>query len=317
MKQVLSLRSLAGIAVIASCSVALAAWPERVIQYVIAFPPGGESDVAARLQAETLKAKFGKEMIVVNKAGAGGGLAWSQMNTTPGDGYTITGINLPHIVLQPLEGTANFKTEDTTPVYWFHYTPDAVIVAADSPFKTLDDLIKAAKAKPEAITFAGSGSNSANHAAWARFDRDFKVKTTYVPFKGTGDLLSSVLGGHVSAAMSYSTLAIQQKGKMRMLAVASDKRLAQFPDVPTFRELGVNWVDGAYRGIGVPKTTPPELRKQISDMMDAVNKDPETRKKMVELGFEVTDIAYEQIPAFMKERTAEYMSAARLLGLAK
>jgi tripartite-type tricarboxylate transporter receptor subunit TctC len=317
MKQVLSLRSLAGIAVIVSCSVALAAWPERVIQYVIAFPPGGESDVAARLQAETLKAKFGKEMIVVNKPGAGGGLAWSQMNTTPGDGYTITGINLPHIVLQPLEGTANFKTEDTTPVYWFHYTPDAVIVAADSPFKTLDDLIKAAKAKPEAITFAGSGSNSANHAAWARFDRDFKVKTTYVPFKGTGDLLSSVLGGHVSAAMSYSTLAIQQKGKMRMLAVASDKRLAQFPDVPTFRELGVNWVDGAYRGIGVPKTTPPELRKQISDMMDAVNKDPETRKKMVELGFEVTDIAYEQIPAFMKERTAEYMSAARLLGLAK
>jgi tripartite-type tricarboxylate transporter receptor subunit TctC len=148
-------------------------------------------------------------------------------------------------------------------------------------------------------------------------NKAFGVKTIYVPFKGTGDLLSSVLGGHVSAAMSYSTLAIQQKGKMRMLAVASDKRLAQFPDVPTFRELGVNWVDGAYRGIGVPKTTPPELRKQISDMMDAVNKDPETRKKMVELGFEVTDIAYEQIPAFMKERTAEYMSAARLLGLAK
>jgi tripartite-type tricarboxylate transporter receptor subunit TctC len=296
---------------------ALAAWPERTIQYVIAFAPGGESDIAARLQAETFKTRFGKEMIVVNKPGAGGGLAWSQMNATPGDGYTITGINLPHIVLQPLEGTANFKTEDTTPVYWFHYTPDAVIVAADSPFKTLDDLVKAAKAKPDAITFAGSGTNSANHAAWARFDRDFKVKTTYVPFKGTGDLLSSVLGGHVSAAMSYSTLAIQQKGKMRMLAVASDKRLAQFPDVPTFRELGVNWVDGAYRGIGVPKSTPPELRKQISDTIDAINKDPETRKKMYELGFEVTDVGYDQMPKFMQERTADYMSAAKLLGLVK
>ena len=138
MKSALSLRSLIGIAIVASCSVALAAWPERTIQYVIAFAPGGESDIAARLQAETFKTKFGKEMIVVNKPGAGGGLAWSQMNTTAGDGYTITGINLPHIVLQPLEGTANFKTEDTTPVYWFHYTPDAIIVAADSPFKTLD-----------------------------------------------------------------------------------------------------------------------------------------------------------------------------------
>jgi tripartite-type tricarboxylate transporter receptor subunit TctC len=220
-------------------------------------------------------------------------------------------------VLQPLEGSANFKTDDTTPVYWFHYTPDAVIVPADSPFKTLDDLIKAAKAKPEGVTFAGSGTNSANHAAWARFDRDFKVKTTYVPFKGTGDMVSSILGNHVSAAMSYSTLAIQQKGKMRMLAVASDKRLAQVPDVPTFREVGVDWVDGAYRGIGVPKSTPPELRKQISDMMDAINKDPEARRKMVELGFEVTEIGYDQMPKFMQQRTADYMSSAKLLGLVK
>jgi len=317
-KRTWSLRSLVGVgAVVAFCSAALGAWPERVVQYIVAFPPGGESDVAARLQAEVFKAKFGKDMVVVNKAGAGGGLAWSQMNNTPGDGYTITGVNLPHIVLQPLEGTANFKTEDVTPVYWFHYTPDAVIVAADSPFKTLDDLVKAAKDKPEAVTFAGSGTNSANHAAWARFDRDFKVKTTYVPFKGTGDLLSSVLGGHVSAAMSYSTLAIQQKGKMRMLAVASDRRLSQFPDVPTFRELGVDWVDGAYRGIGVPRSTPPELRRQISDMMDAITKDPEPRRKMVELGFEVTEIGYDQMPKFMQQRTTDYMSAAKLLGLVK
>ncbi|HTR56647.1 MAG TPA: tripartite tricarboxylate transporter substrate binding protein [Casimicrobiaceae bacterium] len=305
------------LAAFAACTAALAAWPDRVITYVIPFAPGGESDVAARLQAEVFKAKYGKDMIIVNKPGAGGGLAWSQMNSTPGDGYTITGVNLPHIVLQPLEGTVNFKTEDTTPVYFFHYTPDAVIVADSSPFKTLDDLIKAAREKPEVVTFAGSGTNSANHAAWARFDRDFAVKTTYVPFKGTGDMVSSILGGHVSAAMSYSTLAIQQKGKMRMLAVASDRRLPQFPDVPTFRELGVDWVDGAYRGIGVPKSTPPELRKQISDMMDAINKDPDSRRKMFELGFEVTDIGYDQMPKFLKERTAEYMSSARLLGLAK
>jgi tripartite-type tricarboxylate transporter receptor subunit TctC len=308
--------ALAG-AVLAAGTVALAAWPERVVTYVIPFAPGGESDVAARLQAEVFKVKYGKDMIVVNKAGAGGGLAWSQMNNTPGDGYTIVGVNLPHIVLQPLEPNTNFKTEDANPVYFFHYTPDAIIVAADSPFKTLDDLTKAAREKPEAVTFAGSGTNSANHAAWARFDRDFKVKTTYVPFKGTGDMLSSILGGHVAAAMSYSTLAIQQKGKMRMLAVASDRRLPQFPDVPTFRELGVDWVDGAYRGVGVPKSTPPEIRKQISDMMDAIGKDPEARRKMFELGFEVTDIGYDQMPKFLKERAAEYMNSARALGLVK
>ena len=305
---------------LAAAGVAAAAWaayPDKPVQYVIPFAPGGESDIAARFQAQAFKEKYKQDMIVVNKAGAGGGLAWSQMNSMPGDGYTIVGVNLPHIVLQPLEGVVNFKTEDVTPVYFFHYTPDAIVVSADSPFKTMADLVKAARDKSEAVTIAGSGTNSANHIAQVRFDREFKVKTTYVPFKGTGDMVSSILGNHVSAAMSYSTLAIQQKGKMRMLAVATEKRLPQFPDVPTFKELGFDWVDGAYRGIGVPKSTPPEIRKQVSDVMDAINKDPELRKKMVDGGFEVTDIPLEQMPAFMKARTAEYMNSAKSLGLVK
>ena len=310
-------RRLTGLLALAACTAALAAWPDRTVQYVIPFAPGGESDIAARLQALVFKSKYGQDMIVVNKPGAGGALAWSQMNNTPGDGYTITGVNLPHIVLQPLEAGTNFKTEDTTPVYFFHYTPDAIIVAADSPFKTLDDLIKAAREKPEAVTFAGSGTNSANHVAWVRFDRDFKVKTTYVPFKGTGDMLSSILGGHVAAAMSYSTLAIQQKGKMRMLAVASDRRLPQFPDVPTFRELGVDWVDGAYRGVGMPKSTPEDLRRRVSDMFSEIGRDAEFRRKMTEQGLEIVDIGYDRMGPFMEERKKAYLDSAKLLGLLK
>jgi len=309
-------RSIAGVVALALASVA-AAYPDKPVQYIIPFAAGGESDIAARLQAQAFSAKYKLEMIVINKPGAGGALAWTQMNNMPGDGHTIVGVNLPHIVLQPLEPETNYKTEDITPVYFFHYTPDAVIVAADSPFKTFADLVRTAKEKPGAVTIAGSGTNSANHVAAVRLDRELGIKTTYVPFKGTGDLIASVLGGHVSAAMSYSTLAIQQKGKMRMLAVATETRLPQFPDVPTFRELGFNWVDGAYRGIGVPKSTPVAVRKQVSDMMEAINKDPEMRKKMFEGGFEVTDISYETMPAFMKERTQEYLNSAKTLGLVK
>jgi tripartite-type tricarboxylate transporter receptor subunit TctC len=293
------------------------AYPDKPVQYVIPFVPGGESDLVARLQAQVFSTKFKQEMIVVNKAGAGGALAWSQMNSMPGDGHTIVGVNLPHIVLQPLEPGTQFKTEDITPVYFFHYTPDAVIVAADSPFKTFADLVKAAKEKPEAVTIAGSGTNTANHVAQVRLDRELGIKTTYVPFKGTGDMIASILGNHVAAAMSYSTLAIQQKGKMRMLAVATEKRLPQFPDVPTFKELGFDWVDGAYRGIGVPKSTPQAVRKQVSDMMDAINKDPELRKRLTDDGFEITDITYEMVPAFMKERTPQYLNSAKTLGLIK
>ncbi len=307
----------ATIVIAALATATAAAYPDKPVQYIIPFAPAGESDIAARLQAQVFQAKYKQEMIVINKPGAGGGLVWSQMNSMPGDGHTIVGVNLPHIVLQPLEPDTSWKTEDITPVYFFHYTPDAIIVAADSPFKTFADLVRAAREKPESVTIAGSGTNSANHVATVRLDREMKIKTTYVPFKGTGDLLSSVLGGHVSATMSYSTLAIQQKGKMRMLAVATEKRLPQFPDVPTFRELGMNWVDGAYRGIGVPKSTPPAVRKEVSDMMESINKDPEHRKKMFEGGFEVVDITLEMMPAFMKERTQEYLNSAKTLGLVK
>ena len=306
-----------GAAALAIVLAAQAAYPDKPVQYIIPFAPGGESDIAARFQQQVFKAKYNQDLIVSNKPGAGGALAWSQLNNMPGDGYTIMGVNLPHIVLQPLEPGTQFRTEDITPVYFFHYTPDALIVPVDSPYKTFAEMVKAARDKPESVSLAGSGTNSANHLAHEKLNRELGIKTLYVPFKGTGELVSAVLGNHVSGAMSYSTLAIQQKGKMRMLAVATEKRLPQFPDVPTFKELGLNWVDGAYRGIGVPKSTPPDVRKQVSDMMNAVNKDPEMRRRMTEGGFEVTDIGIDQIPAFIKDRSVDYLNAAKGLGMVK
>ena len=294
-----------------------AGWPDKAVRYIIPFPPGGESDIAARFQQVKFKEKFKQDLIVESKAGAGGALAWSQLNTLPNDGSQIMGINLPHIVLQPLEGNVQYKTEDLQSVYWFHFTPDALIVTNESPFKTMAEFVAAAKAKPGDLTIAGSGTNSANHAAHEKLNLLGNIKTTYVPFKGTGDLISSVLGGHVSATMSYITFAQQQKGKVRVLAVATEKRHPLFPDVPTFRELGMNWVDGAYRGVAVPKSTPPDLQKQISDAFDAINKDPDFRKQMVDGGFEPVDITVDKIPAFLAARKKDYEDVARKMGLLK
>jgi tripartite-type tricarboxylate transporter receptor subunit TctC len=318
-KRVNKLLTLATIGLAASLSLgaAHAAYPEKTVQYIIPFTPGGESDYVARLQAEVFKNKYKQTMVVLNKPGAGGGLVWSQLNSMPADGYTIAGVNLPHIVLQPLEGSAQFKTEDITPVYFYHFTADAIVVPANSPFKTYQDLVKAAKEKPGALNFAGSGSFSANHMAHERFNKVAGIKSTYVPFKGTGDLISSMLGNHVDAAMTYLPFAIQQKGKMRLLAVASAQRHPAFPDVPTFKELGLNWVDGAYRGIAVPKSTPKEIQKQVSDMMGVLNKDPETRKKLVDGGYDLVDIPVEQMPAFVAERTKLYVQDAKDSGLVK
>ncbi|HSU63161.1 MAG TPA: tripartite tricarboxylate transporter substrate-binding protein, partial [Burkholderiales bacterium] len=208
-----------------SGAAAAQACPEKNLLYWQAFPAGGESDLSARHQQLVLKRKCPAiETIIQYKPGAGGGLMWMQLNQLPGDGLNIVGINLPHIVLQPMEGNVSYKTEDVTPVFWFHYTPDVLVVSESGPIKTFADFVKAARDKPDALNLGGSGLNSANHAAHQRLNAAFGVKTTYVPFKGTGDMTMAVLGSHVDGAMSYTAFAINNKAKVRALAVAMDKR---------------------------------------------------------------------------------------------
>ena len=117
--------------------VAQAAYPDKPVKYIIPFAPGGESDIAARFQQIVFRKKFGQEMIIESKPGAGGALAWTQTNTFPGDGYTWMSTNLPHIVLQPLEGQVQYKTEDLANVCFYHYTPDAIVVRSESAVQDL------------------------------------------------------------------------------------------------------------------------------------------------------------------------------------
>ena len=314
----LSLRSL--LAALSVCATAALAQPclEKNLQYWQAFPPGGESDLSARHQQAVLRKKCASiETIVQYKAGAGGALMWSQMNSLPGDGFNVVGINLPHIVFQPIEGQVQYKTADITPVFWFHYTPDTLVVPTSSGIKNFAEFIEAAKKDPGKLSLGGSGLNSANHAAHERLNAAFGIKTIYVPFKGTGDMTTSVLGGQVDGAMTYVPFVVANKTRVRPLAVAMDKRHPLIPDVPTFKELGVNWVDGAYRGIGVPKSTPPEQRKRLSDLWMALNNDPEMKDLAAKSGFELVNVGLEQMDAFMKERTQLYTEGAARLGLGK
>jgi tripartite-type tricarboxylate transporter receptor subunit TctC len=307
----LCLAALAPIALAQPC-------PDKTVQYWQAFPPGGESDISGRHQQLVLKKKCPAiETIVQYKAGAGGALLWSQMNSMPADGLNIMGVNLPHIVLQPMEGQVQYQTADVTPVFWFHYTPDALVVPEASPFNTFADFIKAAKASPDKISLGGSGLNSANHAAHERLNASFGIKSTYVPYKGTGEMATAVIGAQIDGAMSYTAFAINNRGKVRALAVAMDKRHALLPDVPTFKELGVDWIDGAYRGIGVPKSTPPDVRRRLSTLWAALNADPEMKELAAKSGFELVNVGVDQMDAFMKEKTRIYTETGQRLGLGK
>ena len=297
---------------------AMPACPEKILMYWQAFPPGGESDLSARHQQVVLKKKCGAiDTIIQYKAGAGGGLMWAQMNNLPGDGLNVVGINLPHIVFQPIEGEVQYKTADITPVFWFHYTPDVLVVPESSPIKNFAEFIAAAKQSPGKMNLGGSGLNSANHAAHERLNAAFGIKSTYVPYKGTGDMSMAVVGAQIDGAVTYTPFAIANRGKVRALAVAMEKRHPLMPNVPTFRELGVDWIDGAYRGVGVPKSTSPEARKKLSDMWLALNNDAEMKELAAKSGFELVNIGADQMDAFMKERTALYIEGAKRLGLGK
>ncbi len=297
---------------------AMPACPEKNVMYWQAFPPGGESDLSARHQQVVLKKKCAAiDTIIQYKAGAGGGLMWAQMNNLPGDGLNVVGINLPHIVFQPIEGEVQYKTADITPVFWFHYTPDVLVVPESSPIKNFAEFIAAAKQSPGKMNLGGSGLNSANHAAHERLNAAFGIKSTYVPYKGTGDMTMAVVGAQIDGAVTYTPFAIANRGKVRALAVAMEKRHPLMPNVPTFRELGVDWVDGAYRGVGVPKSTSPEARKRLSDMWLALNNDPEMKELAAKSGFELVNVGTDQMDAFMKERIALYIEGAKRLGLGK
>jgi tripartite-type tricarboxylate transporter receptor subunit TctC len=306
-------------ALFASASLAQASGcPDKNLLYWLAFPPGGETDLAARHQQVVLKKRCPAiDTIVQYKPGAGGGLLWGQMNQMPGDGLNIVGINLPHIVFQPLEGQVQYKTEDITPVFWFHYTPDILVVPEQSPIKTFADFVQAAKADPGKLSLGGSGLNSANHAAHERMNAAFGVKTTYIPYKGTGDMSVALLGAQIGGAMTYTAWTINNKGKVRGLAVAMEQRHPLLPDVPTFRELGVDWVDGAYRGIGVPRSTPPEARKRLAELWAAINQDPEMKELAARNGLELVQVGSEQMPSFMQDKTRLYTESALRLGLGR
>jgi tripartite-type tricarboxylate transporter receptor subunit TctC len=302
----------------APAAVLAQACPAGNLLYWQAFPPGGESDVSARHQQVVLKKRCPAiETIIQYKAGAGGGLLWAQMNSMPADGQNVMGVNLPHIVFQPLEGEVQYKTADVTPVFWFHYTPDILVVPASSPIKSFQEFIAAAKKDPGKMNLGGSGRNSANHAAHERLNAAFGIKSTYVPYKGTGDMSMAVIGAQVDGAVTYVPFALANKATVRPLAVAMDRRHPLMPDVPTFKELGVDWVDGAYRGIGVPKSTTPEARKRLSDLFLALNNDPEMKELAAKSGFELVNVGVEQMDAFMKDKVKVYSDVGKQRGLGK
>jgi tripartite-type tricarboxylate transporter receptor subunit TctC len=293
-------------------------FPSKRITYNICFNPGGESDITARFQEGPLKRALGVDVSINYKIGGGGALCWADLVQTKPDGYTIAGHNLPHTVLQPLEmGNAGYKTLDLKQIYMFESTPNMLLVRNDSPYKTLKDFVEAARKVPGAFTVGGSGTSSANDLGTTMLNRAAGIKLTYIPFGGTGSAVPALLGGHVTALMTYSTMGVQYKGKFRALAIASEERMEVLSDVPTFKEQGYDIVEGAYRGVAAPPGTPDEIVKILANAFDKVMRDPEVKKKMDANAFKTEFLGPEASLALVKKKMVEYREIMEELGRVK
>jgi len=291
-------------------------FPKRDITSVVVWGAGGGTDTCNRIIAAEMQQFLGVNINVINKTGGvAGSVGMMYGYSRPHDGYTLTGLSESNVTAGVQGGwDKNFNVWD---VFIVGGSPDVISVTPDTPYKTLKDLVAAAGKAPGATTFSGSGTNSANHLAQQRFDKLAGIKTTYVPFKGTGASNTALLGKQVSGAWSYTTVSVQLGNQVRCLGVAMEKRHSKLPNCPTFKEQGYNLVSGAYRGIAVPKSTPATIQKQLSDLIGKINKDPEFIKKMEDKGFAMIDVPLSQMDAFMAERKAEYGAIAREMGIVK
>ncbi|WFM70423.1 tripartite tricarboxylate transporter substrate binding protein [Halomonas sp. CKK8] len=287
--------AMTAVAAVGLAGAAHAEYPEEDITYIIPFDPGGESDVTARFQEPILEEELGVSVNVTHRPGGGGAVAWSEFqNSAEPDGYEIIGVNIPHIIGQPIQrNNAGYETDNWRIVTFFHSTPNALIVHNDSPYDTLEDLVEDAKENPEAITLGGSGTYSANHLDMLRFEKEAGIDLTYIPFSGTGPLKGALEGGHVAGIFNYTMLGTEMADSVKVLAVASEERVKALPDAPTFKEQGYDIVGGAYRGVAVPKGTPDEVVETLEEAFAEANR--QIAEKQEPLGFVMEDITGDEI----------------------
>lgn len=243
-------------------------YPTRPVTILCWSAPGSPVDFYARILAKLLAPELGQNVVVENRTGASGLIMVNTLVKAPADGHTIAANTLTLATLFS-EPNANFKPEDLQMIARSQIDPFGLIVHTSTPFRTIDELVSFARRKPDYINIGGPFAMSAHRVAWEVFSEVAKIKTTWVPYPGGGPALIAIAGGHVDAAHTNpgNVKPMMAAGKVRVLAVSSDKRLEDFPDVPTYKERGFDVVRYQWRGImaraGTPKPVVDRLAAAI------------------------------------------------------
>lgn len=292
-----------------------AAYPEKPIRLVVPFPPGGITDVLARNLAHHAQQAMGQTMIVDNRAGGSGVIGTDAVAKSAPDGYTVLLAAIGQAVVNPhLLKKLPYNAADIKPVSLIAQGPNVLVVNASSPYKTLADLLNAAKKAPETITFGSYGNGSSPHLAAAMLSERTGARFTHIPYKGSSPAMNDLLGGQTAFMFDslITSLPNLKAGKLRALAITSNARNPLIPNVPTFAEAGVaNFSMLSWYGIFVPGKTPADVVARLNSEIADFARAPAIRKQFADQGLELVSSSPADYAGFLVAEDRKWSAVIR------
>ncbi|HEY7663426.1 MAG TPA: tripartite tricarboxylate transporter substrate-binding protein [Xanthobacteraceae bacterium] len=292
------------------------AWPQatRTVKIVVPYTPGSGPDILSRLMAEQIGAAQGPTVVVENRPGGGTVIGTEAVERAEPDGRTVLLVANSFVINPPLQRASYDPTKSFEPVCYLAATPMVLVVLASSPYKTLADLIAAARAKPGELAFASGGPGSSLHMAIEVLKRAADISVTYVPFGGTAPAINALMGNHVAAVWAdYPTVVSHlHSGTLRGLVTTSRQRDEMLPDVTTLGETGVSKYDAEiFYGVVAPAKTPPEALASLAGWFGGAVKAPDMKPKLAKQGLVPVGTCGAEFGAYMRRQVEEYSRVIR------
>jgi tripartite-type tricarboxylate transporter receptor subunit TctC len=293
-------------------------YPTRPVKWVVGYPPGGATDIIARLIGQRLSEKLGQQFVVENKPGAGNNIATESVVNADPDGYTVLLVNPANYINTSLYANLKFNfPRDIAPVASFQRVPNVMTVNKDVTAKTVAEFIDYVKKNPGKVNMASSGNGTSVHLSGEMFMAMTGTKMQHVPYRGAAPAITDMLGGQVQVIFDNMPSIIQhiRSGALRALAVTTAQRSSLLPDTPAVAETVPGYEASALFGMGAPKNTPKEIITRLNAEINAILAEPEMKKRLVELGGEPLIQTPEKFGADIVAETEKWKKVVEFAGL--
>jgi tripartite-type tricarboxylate transporter receptor subunit TctC len=306
--------------ILLSPALAGAAYPDKPIRLVVAYPPGGGTDIIARLIAPELSKKLGQPITIENRGGASGNIGTEAVVNSPANGYTLLMGNVaPNAINISVFKKLPFNPEkDLAPISLVAITPNILVANNELPVRSTTDLLALAKASPGKLNYPSAGNGTSSHLAGVLFGSMGNVSMTHIPYKGGGLAMNDLLGGQVEVffATMPAAMPFVKSGKLRPLAVTSEKRSLLMPELPTISEAGLTGYSATtWYGLYAPKGTPPEIINKVNRATLDILQDVEMRERLIQRGFEPVGNSPKQFALFISSEIAKWAKVVAIAGI--